>query len=99
MINIDNIEQTRDKLKKEVLRRQEYMRSILDFATGYKKLPNQNHSLLKYRNSDQRFISTIKMLHCQLREFQKDIKLLDKLLAHQKLKPSKIKKSEIICDE
>jgi hypothetical protein len=39
------------------------------------------------------------MLHCQIREFQKDIKLLDNLLAHQKLKRSQIKKSGAICDE
>jgi len=86
MINIDNIEQTRDNLKTEASRRIEYMRSLLDFATGYKKLKNQNFSLLNYQHNEKRLLSTIKMLHCQMREFQKDIKLLDKLLKHQKHK-------------
>jgi len=31
-------------------------------------------------------IHPLKMLHCQMRELQKDIKLLDKLLKHQKHK-------------
>lgn len=59
------------------------------------KLQKEHYALERFRPNDSRLLSSLEFLHGEIRELQKDIALLDNLLAHQKSKCSKIKKSEV----
>lgn len=85
MINIadqmDNILIRSNALKQTIHRHRENIRLLLDFATGYKK---RQPTRLFNRSSDNarntRLVATLKNLHCQIRELQKEYNLLNKIM-------------------
>jgi len=59
---------------------------LLDFAAGYKKLSWTRFKLKSYQKNDLRLISTLKNLHLQIRELEKESELLHKILLKNKEK-------------
>jgi len=61
--------------------------SILDFETGYKKLPRRK-ILLEDKYRDYRLIASLKGLHIKRRELQKEYRLLVKVIERHQEKVS-----------
>ena len=80
MIDKEDIIQRKNELYRNITTRKRDIVLLLDFATGYKSLPDQNLRLLPYQRNDLRLISVIKQIHQQIREFQKEYNLVNKIL-------------------
>jgi len=80
MLNKKGIIQKKNELYINITTRKKDIMLLLDFATGYKNLPDQNSRLLPYRRNDLRLISVIKQIHQQIRKSQKEYNLLNKIL-------------------
>lgn len=57
---------------------------LLDFAMGYKQLSWTRFKLKPYQKCDTRLLSTLKNLHAQIRELEKESDLLNQLLIKTK---------------
>ena len=79
ILNKEDIIQRKNELYRNITTRKRDILLLLDFATGYKNLPDQSLRLLPYQRNDLRLISVIKQIHQQIREFQKEYNLLNKM--------------------
>lgn len=87
MLDKEHVVQRKNELYKNITTRKKDIVLLLDFATGYKKLPDQNFRILRYERNDFRLIFTIKQIHEQIREFEKEYNLLNKM--HKKSREKK----------
>lgn len=79
MIDEEYVAKIKDELYEDITLRKNSIELLLDFATGYKKLPDKNFRLIPYQKNDLRLISSIKQIHIKIRELEKEYKLLNKM--------------------
>jgi hypothetical protein len=68
------------ELKQDITIRKKDLLRLLDFATGYKTLSKPRFLLVRFQKNDLRLIATLKQLHIQIREMQKEYRLLTQII-------------------
>jgi hypothetical protein len=75
-----DIKERRDELKGLIQTRKNDLFLLLDYATNYKQAERWRRKLKKFQNDPMRLVRTMKDLHLQIRELQKEFILLNELL-------------------
>ncbi len=84
MVEKEHIVQKKNELQESMTIRKKDIELLLDFSTGYKKLPDQDFGIMPYQKNYFRLISTIEQIHKQIRELKKEYKLLNKMIKKSK---------------